>query len=141
MHGEEITDESRRNNNNDNIYVQFAAVYTTVKGEASSSSSSLLTSPLCSLSAAAAERASERAGERASGPPAVHPSSPVVPLVAINMCKWILRRALMFPLRCYHSAYIWPGATAPSPHPGGGGASGWEGARTDLFTGTRSNNN
>lgn len=35
MHSEEITDE-RRSNNNNNIYVQFAAVYTTVKGKTSS---------------------------------------------------------------------------------------------------------
>lgn len=31
MRGEEITEEDHDNNNNDNIYAQFAADYTTVK--------------------------------------------------------------------------------------------------------------
>lgn len=67
MHGEEITDESRSNNNNDNIYVQFAAVYTSLKEKlhlASFAWTTLLSRrPISTL---LAECSSGRAGERES---------------------------------------------------------------------------
>lgn len=70
----------------------------------------LLTSTL--LAECSSGCARERASERARGLQTVHPSSPVVPLVATNMCESILRPAVMFPSRCYQTAYIWPAAKA-----------------------------
>lgn len=69
MHGEEITDESRSNNNNDNIYVQFAAVYTSLKEKlplASFAWTTLLSLSRRPISTLLTECSSGRAGERVS---------------------------------------------------------------------------